>query len=142
MIDRISAKLGSWKVVLLSKRGRLTLLKYTFAFIPNYYQSLLTIPRSVASVIETRFRNFLWNDLEDHHRFHLEDWKFICKPLGCGDLGIRSIKDHNRVLLAKWLWRFGIENESFCRRVWWWPDLGKSLVEKPRKLVVDTGVGY
>lgn len=117
VIDRISARLGSWGAALLSKGGRLTLLKSTLASIPNYYLSLLTIPSSVASVIETRFRNFLWNDLEDHQRFHLVDWKSICRPLGYGGLGIRSIKDHNMVLLAKWLWRFGMENESFWRRM-------------------------
>lgn len=88
------------------------LLKSTLASIPNYYLSLVTIPRSVARVIEARFRNFLWNDDVDHHNYHLVDWKSICKPLSCGGLEVQSIRDHNKVLLAKWLWRFGVEQES------------------------------
>lgn len=30
---------------------------------------------------------------------------------------MRSIRSHNRVLLAKWLWRFGVERESLWRKV-------------------------
>lgn len=30
---------------------------------------------------------------------------------------MQSLKDHNRVLLAKWLWRFGVKQESLLRRV-------------------------
>lgn len=92
-------------------------LKATLASIPNYYLSLLTIPGSIAGVIEVRFRNFLWNDEMDHHRYHLVDWNSICRSLGCGGLGVRSIREHNRVLLVKWLWRFGVEQESLWRRV-------------------------
>lgn len=55
--------------------------------------------------------------MEDHHRFYLVDWKSICRPLGCGGLGVRFIRDHNRVLLVKWLWRFRVEKESLWHEV-------------------------
>lgn len=103
VLERITARLDSWKAALLPKGGRLTLLKSTFASIPNYFLSLFTIPGSVANDIKTQFWNFLWNDAGEHHRYHLMDWKTSCRPLGYGGLGIRSIRDHNRVMLAKWL---------------------------------------
>lgn len=73
VIDRISSRLGSWKSTIPSKEGRLTLMKSTLASIPNYHLSLLTILGSVVLAIKARFRNFLWNDREDNHRFHLVD---------------------------------------------------------------------
>lgn len=114
MLERILTRLDSWKAVLLFKGGRLTLLKSTLASIPNYYVSLFTIPEVVANEIETKFRKFLLNDSGDLHRYHLVDCKSICRPLGCGGLSIRSIRDHSRVMLAKWLWRFDMEKESMA----------------------------
>lgn len=102
VVEQISSRPDSWKTALLSKGGRLTLLKSTMASIPNYYLSLFTILGVVAYDIESKFQNFLWNDIENHHRYHLVDWKTIYRPLRCGDLGIRSVREHNRVMLAKW----------------------------------------
>lgn len=102
MVKRISLYLDSWKSALLSKGGMLTLLKTTLVSIPNYYLSLFTIPVSVANKIESFFRKFLWNDSKDYHRYLLVDWKTICTPMDGGGLRVRSIKSHNRVLLAKW----------------------------------------
>lgn len=73
MMERISAWLNSWKAPLLSKCGRLILIKSVLASIPNYYLSLFTIPASVAKRIESNFRNFLWNDLEVGRKYHLVD---------------------------------------------------------------------
>lgn len=89
------------------QRGRLTLLKATLASIHNYYLSLFTILASVAVRIESVFCKFLWNDMEDHYRYHLVNWKTNCLPMDCGGLGVKSIKSHNKVFLVKWLWRFG-----------------------------------
>lgn len=82
-------RLGSWKASFLSKGGRLTLLKSTLASILNYHLSLFTVPVSVVEVIEIKFCKFLWNDVGDHYRYHLVDWNSICRPLGCGGLGVR-----------------------------------------------------
>lgn len=41
----------------------------------------------------------------------------ICSPLHCGGLGLRLIWHHNRALLAKWLWKFGVERESLWHSV-------------------------
>lgn len=102
VVYRISLRLDSWKAALLSKGGRLTLLKSTLASIPNYYLSSFTIRGAVANDIKVKLRNFLWNDMKNQHRYHLVEWKTICKPLGCGGLGVRSIREHNKVMLANW----------------------------------------
>lgn len=67
VIEKISSRLDSWKAHLLSKGGRLTLIKATLATIPNYFLSLFTIPVSVANKMESMFRQFLWHGV-DHHK--------------------------------------------------------------------------
>lgn len=90
MWEPVIARIGcleAWKASLLFKGGRLTLLKSTLASIPNYFLSLFTIPVSVATRIESKFWNSLWNDSDSQHHFHLVDWKSICQLLcvgGCG----------------------------------------------------------
>lgn len=59
ILERISLRLEGWKVPLLSKGGRLTLIKATLAAMPNYFISLFTIPISMANRIEVMFRKFL-----------------------------------------------------------------------------------
>lgn len=76
---------------LLSKGGRLTLVKATLVVIPNYFLSLFTIPASVVNRMETIFKRFIWNDGSDHNRYHLMDWNTCCTPLNNGGLDIRKI---------------------------------------------------
>lgn len=117
-MDRISARLEGGKIPLLSKGGKLTLIKATLATMPNYFLSLFTIPVAVANRIETFFRRFFWDNTDDHHRYHLVEWSICCRSLlNKGGLGIRCIRDHNRALLVKWLWRFGVEKENLWRKV-------------------------
>lgn len=48
---------------------------------------------------------------------HLVGWEEVCKPKKLGGLGITKIRDMNKALLSKWLWRFGIERDSLWRQV-------------------------
>lgn len=117
MIEKMSSCLDSWKAHLLSKGGRLTLIKATLATMPNYLLSLFTIPVLVANCMEAMFRRFLWNDEPDQQKYHLVNWNTCCKPMSFGGLGIRKIQNHNKALLAKWLWRFGSEQDSLWCQV-------------------------
>lgn len=67
--------------------------------------------------MKAMFRRFLWHDKPDHHKYHLVDLVMCCKPIINGGLEIMRIHYHNKVLLTKWLWRFGVERNSLWRRV-------------------------
>lgn len=73
MIEKISSRKDSWKAPLMSKGGRLTLVKATLVVMPNYFLSLFTISVSVANRMEAMFRRFFWHDRPDHHKYHLVD---------------------------------------------------------------------
>lgn len=101
MVEKISKRLDCWKSALLEGW-----------FVNPFFLSLVMVFVSVANRIEMRFRNFLWNDFAEHHRYHLVEWNWVCCLLREGGLEIRRIRNHNRALLGKWLWRFEVESDS------------------------------
>lgn len=90
--SKVTMRLKSWKTLLHSKGGRLTIIKLSIASIPNYFLSLFTILVSVSKRIEAEFRDFLWNDILDHHHYHLVNWNTICSLIGNGGSGIRNLR--------------------------------------------------
>ena len=63
ILERMEKKLSGWKLLYLSKGGRLTLLKSTLSSLPTYYLSLFVIPVAVVDRLECIQRNF-YGDLQ------------------------------------------------------------------------------
>lgn len=70
---------------------------------------------SVEKKIKKCQRVFLWGKGFQGDGMPLVAWTDICKPKKFGGLGINWIRDMNKTLLSKWLWRFGQELVS----LWW-----------------------
>lgn len=101
----------------LFKDGKFTLIKLVLASLPTYYLSLFVIPILVAMLIEKMQRRFLWEKWKGLDSWHLVAWDEVCKPMQFGGLDIKRIRDFNRALLTKRLWRFGVEEDNLWRRV-------------------------
>lgn len=87
VIELSERRLVSWKHNLLSKRGRLTLVKNTLSNIPIYYLSAFTILVKDAKKLESMCR-FLWGDDDDRKKYLLLNWKEVKKLMGHRDLSI------------------------------------------------------
>jgi hypothetical protein len=103
MIETTERRLAGWKLGLLSKGGRLTLIKSTLSNLPTYLLSLFLIPSSVANKLEKVQRNFLWGGTNEVTKFHLVKWSSVCSPMKDGGLEIRNLRRFNQALLGKWL---------------------------------------
>jgi hypothetical protein len=117
ILEKMERRLAGWKRPLLSKGGRVTLIKSTLANIPTYYISLFKIPVKVANRIEKLQHDFLWRGVGEECKYHLVKWSKVCSPLSEGGLGLRKLVDFNHALLGKWLWRYGHEREAWWRGV-------------------------
>ena len=62
VLDKMTAKLDTWKANYLSMGGRLTLINYVLTAIPTYYLSVLHFPKRVEVEINRIRRRFLWNN--------------------------------------------------------------------------------
>ena len=93
----------------LSKGGRLTLIEAVLSAIPTYFLSLFRMLAKVIKEKEKCTRNFLWKGVDWDGGDHLVPWKLVARAKIKGGLGIGRLKEKNKALLIKWLWRFPLE---------------------------------
>lgn len=121
IIEKMEIRLVGWKILCLSKGGRLTLIKSMLSNLPTYiFFFLFPIPIDVANWLENWIGIFLWGGLNSEFKFHLVNWKKVYTPFHLGGLWIRCMLTFNQALLGKWLWRYATERETF-----WWQVLDK-----------------
>lgn len=117
IIERFDWRLTGWKKQLLSKAGRLTLIKSTLSSLPTYFLSVFVMPASVRNRLEMLERDFLWEGQGEERKYHLVKWDKVCSVLRVGGLGLKRFSIFNSALLGKWLWRFMSENYGLWKRV-------------------------
>ena len=117
ILEKMERRLARWKRLYLSKGGKVTLIKSTISSLPTYFLSLLPIPAKAAKQMEKLQRVFLWTGIGDKRKLHLENWSKVCRPVKNEGLGIRCLRRFNYALLGKWLWRYGLENDTLWRRI-------------------------
>ena len=87
IIDKIVKRIAGWKGMLLSYAGRLILLKSCLASIPIYLLSVIKFPRWAINMINSHMGHFLWNNTEEHHKYHLANWQLVSQKKGYGWFG-------------------------------------------------------
>jgi hypothetical protein len=117
IIEKMGNRLSGWKMLYLSKGGRLTLINSTFSRLPTYFLSLFPILVGVANRLEKFQRGILWGGIDDEFKFHLVNWHTIFFRRLQGGLGVRNMIKFNRALMGKWLWRFAFERDALWRKV-------------------------
>lgn len=102
---------------MLSKAGRLVLIKSVLNSMPLYFMSLFQVPRSVVKQIIRIQREFFWKGLGDRRGLPLVKWEVIQKPRRLGGLGVDDITIKNAALLFKWWWRFSEEGNTLWKKI-------------------------
>jgi hypothetical protein len=72
-VEKIECKLASWKMMYLSKGGRVTLIKSTLSNLLNIF--LVFIEKKYIKKLQ---RDFLWGGIDDEFRYHLVSWSKVC----------------------------------------------------------------
>jgi hypothetical protein len=100
VIDKIIKRIAGWRGKLLSYAGRLTLLRTCLASIPIYLLSIIKFPRWALDMINSHMGNFLWNNIEEKHRYHLANWSLVTQKKEVGGLGVPDLRSLNLSLLS------------------------------------------
>jgi hypothetical protein len=104
-IDRVAAKLPTWKAHLMDKAGRLKLVKSVLSAIP-IHQLLVHAPdKQTLHLIEKIERGFLWAGRKEAHggSCHV-NWGTVCRPIDRGGLGVLNLDKAGIALRLRWLW--------------------------------------
>jgi len=115
--------------------GRICLIKSVISALPLFYFSFFRAPVSVCNQIRCIQAQFLWGWGHESRKIAWVKWKWICRPVEYGGLGIKDINCFNVGLLAKWKWRLGTSKEG----LWW--EILQARYECWRKMGVSSGSG-
>lgn len=111
LIEAIRNRIGSWKNRFLSYAGRLELLGSVIGSIPSFWLSAFRLPQACIREIDKICSAFLWSGSDLNPNKAKLSWEEVCLPKEEGGLGLRSLKDMNKVTQLKLLWRL-ISNKS------------------------------
>lgn len=105
LIDRIKARLASWKKKLLSAGSRRELVLSVLSSMPIYVMTALKIPKQIIQEIDKARRKFLWDGGDEFHGGKCKvNWQRVCRPIKYGGLGVSNLTKMGRALHLRWLW--------------------------------------
>jgi hypothetical protein len=71
IVEKVEAKLTSWKSKLLSPAGRVVLIQSVTSSLPAYYMQNTTLPSSICNELDRLNMNFLWGLSNERKKMHL-----------------------------------------------------------------------
>ncbi|KAG6729530.1 hypothetical protein I3842_01G032600 [Carya illinoinensis] len=105
LVEKVRKKIAGWKFRLLSQGGRLILVKHVLSSMSIHLMSVMNVPGSILSRINSLLANFLWGETKNKRKLHWMSWKKVCKPTKEGGLGIRDFKKVQKSLQMKFAFR-------------------------------------
>ena len=112
VVNKIQSKLAGWRENLLSRAGRMVLVKSAAAAVAEYYMQCQTLPAKVCDQVDKLIKDFLWGSTEEKRRMHLVCWDKVTLPKELGGLGLHNMKERNNAILAELCWRLACEKEA------------------------------
>lgn len=88
VIEKIQNNLAGWKSKLLSKAGKLVLIKLAASLITDYYIQCHSLFIKVCNTIDKLIRDFLWGTTEEKRKHHMVNWHTVTLPKDWGGLGL------------------------------------------------------
>lgn len=116
--EKVIKKIEGWSTKLLSRAGKLVMLKNVLQAIPAYAMSCFMLPKSICEEIQIVMNAFWWqNNSASKKGIRWLSWQKMCMTKSRGGLGFRDIKGFNIALLSKQCWKLIKEPESLMARV-------------------------
>lgn len=105
LVEKIKKRMKSWTGRFLSHGGRLQLISSVITSLANFWLSAFRLPSSCLKEIEALCSAFLWSGPDLKTSKAKVCWKDVSLPKQEGGLGIRPLKEVNKVMCLKLIWR-------------------------------------
>lgn len=106
LIENVERRLAGWQSRLISRGGRLQLVKSVLSSIPLYYMHCFLLPKWVIARIDRARRHFLWGKKTTQVRgISLCNWQKVCLSVEWGGMGVPDLALRNISLLLRWWWK-------------------------------------
>lgn len=104
-METIRGKICSWTCRHLSYAGRLQLINSVLLSIVNFWAAVFRLPSACVKEVEQVCAAFLWTGPALKSSNAKVEWREVCCMKSEGGLGIRDLKEVNRVYCLKLIWR-------------------------------------
>jgi len=105
LVEKVAARLPTWKEKFLNKAGRLKLLNAVLTSIPVHFLTVFAINKWAIKRIDKIRRSFLWKGSAEANGGHcLVRWAKVMRPKKFGGLGVLDLELFGRALRLRWLW--------------------------------------
>jgi hypothetical protein len=112
IVDKLLKNAAGWRGRLLNHAAKLELVRSVLASIPLYLLSVIKFPKWAITVINSQMAHCLWDNYEDHHRYHLANWGLVSQKKEYGGLGIPNLAEMNMCLLASWVKSYHLDDNK------------------------------
>jgi hypothetical protein len=127
VVDRVAAKLPTWKAGLMDRAGRLVMVKSVLGAIPIHQLLVIAPDKRTIKLITKIQRGFLWAGRAAANGGHCHvNWQRVARPLSLGGLGVHDLERTSLALRLRWLWLSRTDN----RRAWHGLDLQFTAAER------------
>lgn len=115
LVEKVRKRMSSWTGRFLSHAGRLQLINSVITSLAKFWMTAFRLPGSCLKDIERLFSAFLWSGPDLKTTKAKVSWKDVCYPKNEGGLGLRPLKEINRVYGLKLIWRLMTESSLWVR---------------------------
>lgn len=116
--ERVIQRIKGWSSRLLSRAGKLVMLKNVIQSIPAYTISCFLIPKSLCQEIQRVMNAFWWQSQSSNNKgIRWLGWNKMCMSKNNGGLGFRDINGFNLDLLGKQCWKLVNEPSALVSRI-------------------------
>jgi hypothetical protein len=70
-----------------------------------FAMSMYLLHEATHSATDSTWGRFFWEGVGPKLKYHMVDWRTICKPKEDGGLGVLNTRHMNTALMMKWIWK-------------------------------------
>ncbi|XP_027178008.1 uncharacterized protein LOC113777167 [Coffea eugenioides] len=114
LLAKVRQRLFHWSSKLLSRGGKIILIRHVLSSIPLHLLQVVQPPKAVTIALRRICNTFLWDHSTTEQRVHWAAWEKVCFPVGEGGLGFRSFEDMIKAFSCKLWWKLRKKDSAWA----------------------------